>query len=98
MDFLFRERKVRGNISVKYDRRMIDHLNANRAEIESMISAPIEWVSGTKNPNSLRIQHMIPVEIGNTEDYAEVVDLSLPILMDMIHVCERFADKQFFDF
>ena len=98
VDFLIKERKVRINISVKYDLKMIDHLKANKTEIESMITAPVEWISGTKNPNALRIQHLIPVEIGNTTNYADVIDLALPIIMDMIRVCERFADKQFFDF
>ena len=98
IDFLVRERKIRINIYVRNDLPFFSFIEKHKQEIESRISVPVVWVTGTTNPNTRRIIYEVPVEIGNPVNYAETIDEILPVIMEMKSVCEDYGKHIFFSF
>ena len=98
VDLLLREKKIRVNIYVRKDLALFSLLEKHKAEIESMVSVPLQWIKGTKNPNTRRIAYIMPIKVGDVEDYADAIDDILPVLVEMKTVCEKYAPYAFFDF
>ena len=98
IDFLVREKKIRINIYVRDNLSLFRVLENSKEEIESMISVPVKWVKGTKNLNTRRIIYEVPVNVGYFNNYNEVIDDILPVVIEMKKVCEKYAKYDFFDF
>lgn len=98
IDFLVREKKIRINIYVRDNLSLFRVLENSKEEIESMISVPVKWVKGTKNLNTRRIIYEVPVKVGYFNNYNEVIDDILPVVIEMKKVCEKYAKYDFFDF
>lgn len=98
VDFLARERKLRINIYVRDDLQLFAILERNRNEIEAMVSVPLKWVEGIKNPNTRRIIYELPINVGANSNYDEAIDVILPIVVEMKKVCELYVKHEFFDF
>ena len=98
IDFLVGEKKIRINIYVRDNLSLFRVLENSKEEIESMISVPVKWVKGTKNLNTRRIIYEVPVNVGYFNNYNEVIDDILPVVIEMKKVCEKYAKYDFFDF
>lgn len=69
-------------------------ISTNREFVQSMISVPILWEYGSKNSQTLRPS----VYIDLSGNYRNVIEKSLPIIMEFIEVAKRFGKDEFFDF
>ncbi len=97
VDFLMQKKMIRVNITIRDDLNFFNDLERNKQDIESLVRVPLRWIKGEKNPNTRRIAFFKYIEIGDTENYAETIDEILPVIMDMIQVCEKYGKYKFFD-
>lgn len=98
LDFLVREKMLRINIYIRNDLSLFNFLEKNKQSINSIISERLVWIKGERNANTRRIAYFKTVEIGDVQNYAEIIDEILPIIMKMKLVCETYGKDKFFDF
>ena len=70
-------------------------MSSNKDKINSEISVALQWKSGDKNPNTLRVQYFI--SYANCS-YREAIEKALPIIMEFIAVANKYGRNYFFDF
>lgn len=73
-------------------------IKANKEDINSMISFPVKWENGKKNPNTLRPSVYFPFIKNNKDDYRRVIEESLPTILKFIEVANKYGKNMFFDF
>ncbi|MBO4472552.1 MAG: DUF4268 domain-containing protein [Clostridia bacterium] len=98
IDFSVRSKTLRLNIYIRNNLSLFSVLEENKAEINAMIGVPVEWVQGSKNPNTRRIKYDIPLKIGDKDDYGRAIEKAIPIVERFIVVCRKYAEHEFFDY
>lgn len=73
-------------------------IKANKEDVNSMITLPVRWENGEKNPNTLRPSVYFPFEKNNKDDYRRVIEESLPTILEFIEVANIYGKNMFFDF
>ena len=97
LDFSVGDSRLRINIYIRNNLGLYGYLERNKEDIQSMVSVPLQWMAGTRNPNTRRIGCLVPVTIGDEESYQDAIDASLPIIMELIAVCEKYGKNVFFN-
>lgn len=70
-------------------------LIANKDNISSEISVPVQWTRGEKQPNTIRMKYSISFACCT---YREAIEKALPIIMEFIEVAKKYGCAYFFDF
>lgn len=80
----------------------LDHIGriimANKEKINLMVTQPIKWERGERNPNTLRPSVYFPFKKNNKDDYRRVIEESLPTILEFIEVANKYGKNMFFDF
>ena len=97
LDFSVRESRLRVNIYIRNDIHLYNYLEGNKSEIQSMVSVPLQWMAGTRSAKTRRIGCYVPVTIGDVDSYEDAIETSLPIIMELISVCNKYGKNVFFN-
>lgn len=73
-------------------------LLANKEQINSMITLPLLWENGDKNESVLRPSVYFNFIQNDVDDYRRVIEESLPTIMELINVANKYDKDEFFDF
>ncbi len=99
-DFLLSKRFFRIGIYVQDDTKTpcFNRLLQQKVEIESSLGfKPIWTPCGARNPNTRRIETRLSFTPYDREDYARLIDESLPIFMQYIKVFSKYLPEAFED-
>ena len=91
IDFLYRYKTIKCGIYIENDVKLFNYLYSKQAEIEKELGFFPMWIfSGEKNVNTRRILTKFPVKIGNTYDYAQVIEKMIPCIIKYKTVFEKY--------
>ena len=70
----------------------------NKDDINSMITIPLKWESGTRNNKTIRPSVYFSFIKNDVEDYRRVIEKSLPTIIEFIDVANKYGKYEFFDY
>ena len=94
LSFLLREKMFRVNLYISKP-SLIKKFMDIKENVNSMVSLPISWDNGKMVLRPSVYFKFIPEDI---EDYRNVIEESLPTILEFIEVAKKYGKDEFFDF
>ena len=94
LSFLLRERMFRVDLYVTSPILMRKFMD-NKIDIDNMVSLPLIWDNGKRVLRPSIYFDFIPNDM---EDYRNVIEESLPIIIEFIEIANKYGKDEFFDF
>ena len=94
LSFLLREKKFRVDLYISKP-TLIRKFMDNKEDVNSMISSNLDWDNGKMVLRPSVYFEFIPEDV---DDYRNVIEESLPTIIEFIEVANKYGKDEFFDF